>query len=106
MACPSAYRHHIHRDTLDSITHTLKPPCKSGIRTHLGKIKTHNHSIGNDLADAFANQVVDGHPADTTYTTGSNVSIGTWTWPYTRIPQTLGEATPHRYTDLKTDAHT
>jgi hypothetical protein len=51
--CPSAYRHHIHRDTLDSITHTLKTRCKSGICTHLGKIRAHNHSLGNDLADAL-----------------------------------------------------
>jgi hypothetical protein len=76
MNCPSAYRHNTHRDTLDSITRTLKTRCPSGIRTHLGKIKAHNHSIGNDLADALDNHVADGHPPDTTYTTGSNVSIG------------------------------
>jgi hypothetical protein len=34
--CPSAYRHNIHRDTLSSITHTLKTRCNAGIRTHLG----------------------------------------------------------------------
>jgi hypothetical protein len=77
--CSSAYRHHIHRDTLDSITHTLKTRCKSGIRTHLRKIKAHNHSIGNDLANALANQVANGHPPDTTYTPDSDVSIDTWT---------------------------
>ena len=73
--CPSAYRHNIHRDTLFSITHTLKTRCDAGIRTHLGKIKAHNHSLGNDLA----NQVAVGHPPDTTYTTGSEVTIGHWT---------------------------
>jgi hypothetical protein len=82
MNCPSAYRHNIHRDTLQSITYALKTRC---IRTHLGKIKAHNHSIGNDLVDTLANQVADGHPPDTTYTTGSDVSIGQWTWPYTLI---------------------
>jgi hypothetical protein len=40
------------------------------IRTHLGKIKAHNHSLGSDLADTLANQVPDGHRPDTTYTTG------------------------------------
>jgi hypothetical protein len=73
----SAYRHHIHRDILASITHTLKTRCMSGIRTHLGKIKAHTHPIGNDLAHTLANHATDGHPLDTTYTTGSNVSMGT-----------------------------
>jgi hypothetical protein len=77
MNCPSAHRHHIHSDTLESITHTLKTRCKLGIRTHLGNIQAQNHSIGNDMADASAKQVGDGHLADTTYTTGSYVSIGT-----------------------------
>jgi hypothetical protein len=71
---PSAYRHYIHRDTLLSTTHTIKTRGTSGIRTHLGKIKAHNHSLGNDLADILANQAADGHPPDTTYTTGSDVS--------------------------------
>jgi ribonuclease HI len=106
MNCPSGYRHNIHRDTLISVTNTLKTRCESGIRTHLGKIKTHNHSLGNDLADTLANQVADGHPPDTTYITGSDVWIGHWTWPYTLIPQTLREPIPYKYTNLKTDAHT
>jgi hypothetical protein len=106
MSGPSAYRHHIHRDALASITHTLETRGTSGIRTHLGKIKAHNHSIGDDLADALVNQVADDHAPDTTYTTGSNLSIGTRTWPYTVIPQTLGEPTPYRYANLKTYAHT
>jgi hypothetical protein len=106
MNCPSADRHHIHRDTLASITNTLKTRCIRGIRTHLGKIKAYNHSLVNDLADTLANQVADGRPPDTTYTMGSTVSIGTWTLPYTLVPQTLGEPTPHRYTNLNTDAHT
>jgi hypothetical protein len=88
------------------ITHTLKTRCNAGIRTHLGKIKAHNHSLGNDLADTLANQVADGHPPDTTYTTGLEVSIGHLTWPYTLIPQTLGEPIPYKYTNLKADAHT
>jgi hypothetical protein len=104
--CPSAYRHSIHCDTLSSITHTLNSRCTAGIRTHLGKIKAHNHSLGNDLANTLANQGADGHPADTTYTIGSYVSIGHWTWPYSLIPQTQGEPIPYRYTNLKTDAHT
>jgi hypothetical protein len=106
MNCPSPYRHNIHSGTLRSITHTLKTRCESGIRTHLGKIKAHNHSLGNDLADILANQVVDGHSPDTTYTAGSDVSIGHWTLPYTLIPQTLGEPIPYKYTTLKSDAHT
>jgi hypothetical protein len=106
MNCPSAYRHNIHRDTLLSITNTLKTRCDSVIRTHLGKIKAHNHSLGNDLADTLANQAADGHLPDTTYTIGSDVSIGHWTWPYTLIPQTIGEPIPYIYTNLKTDAHT
>jgi hypothetical protein len=77
MNCTSAYKHHIHRDTPNSITHTLKTRCMAGIRTHLGIIKTHNHPIGNDLADALASQVADGLPLDTTYATGLDVSIGT-----------------------------
>jgi hypothetical protein len=75
MTYPSAYRHNIYRDTLDSITHTLKTRRESGIRTHLRKIKAHNHSIGNDLAGTFVNQVAYGHPPDTAYTTGSYASI-------------------------------
>jgi ribonuclease HI len=104
--CPSAYRHNIHRDTLHSITHTLKTRCDAGIRTHLGKIKAHNHSLGNDLTDTLANQVADGHPPDTTYTAGSEVTIGHWSWPYTLIPQTLGDPIPYKYTNLKADANT
>jgi ribonuclease HI len=104
--CPSAYRHIIHRDTLLYITHTLKTRCDAGVRTHLGKIKAHNNSLGNDLADTLATQIADGHPPDTTYTTGSEVSIGQWTRPYTLNPQTLGEPVPHRCTNLKADAHT
>jgi hypothetical protein len=104
--CPSAYRHNIHRETLLSVTQTLKARCNAGIRTHLGKIKAHNHSLRNDLADTLANQAANGNPPNTTYTTGSDVSIGHWTWPYTLIPQTLGEPIPYRYTNLKTDAHT
>jgi ribonuclease HI len=77
--CPSAYNHNIHRETLLSITHTLKTRCDSGIRTHLGKIKAHNHSLGNDFVDTLANQAADGHPPDTTYTIGSDVPIGYWT---------------------------
>jgi hypothetical protein len=46
------------------------------------------------------------HPSDTTYTTGPDVSISHWTWPYTLITQTLGEPIPYRYTNLKADAHT
>jgi hypothetical protein len=76
MNCPSAYRHNIHRDTLRSITHTLNTRCELGIRTHLGKINVHTHSLGNDLADTLANQVADGHSPDTTHTTHSDVSIG------------------------------
>jgi hypothetical protein len=34
------------------------------------------------------------------------VSIGHWTWPYTLIPQTLGEPIPCSYTNLKIDVHT
>jgi hypothetical protein len=34
------------------------------------------------------------------------MSIGHWTWPYILIPHTLGEPVPHRYTNLKADAHT
>jgi ribonuclease HI len=67
--CPSTYRHNIHRDTLMSIAYTLKTRCESGIRTHLCKVKAHNHSLGNDLVDTLANQVAGGHPPDTTYTT-------------------------------------
>jgi hypothetical protein len=76
MNCPSAYRHNIHRDTLLSITRTLKTRYESGIRTHLGKIKAHDYSLGNDFADTLSSQAADGHPPDTTYTTGSDVSIG------------------------------
>jgi ribonuclease HI len=104
--CPSAYIHNIHRDTLLSITHTHQTRCDAGIRTHLGKIKAHNHSLGNDLAYTLANQVADDHPPDTTYTTCLEVTIGHWTWPYTLIPQTLGEPVLYRYTNLKADAHT
>jgi hypothetical protein len=106
MSCTTAYRHHIHRDTLDSITYTLKTRCNSGISTHLGKIKAHNHSLGNDLGDILANLVADGHPLDLSYTTCSKVSLGHWTWPYTLIPQTLGEPIPYKHTNLKTHAHT
>jgi hypothetical protein len=52
---PSAYRHNIHRDKLESITHTLKTRC---IRTNLGKIKAHNHSIGNDLGGCMFSVLV------------------------------------------------
>jgi hypothetical protein len=84
---PIHYRHHIHRDILYSITHTLKTRCKPGLRTYLGKIKAHNHSLGNDLADALANQVANGHPTDTTCTTGLiRVYICQWTWPHTLVP--------------------
>jgi hypothetical protein len=79
MNCPSAYRHIIHRDTLISITHTLKARCESCIRAHFGKIKANNHSLGNDLADTLANLVADGHPPDKTYTKYRDVSIGHWT---------------------------
>jgi hypothetical protein len=89
LSCPTTYRHNTHRDTLLSISHTLQTRCDAGIRTHLGKIKAHNHSLGNDLADTLANHVADGHPPDTTYTTGSDVSIGHWTLPYTLSSQTL-----------------
>jgi hypothetical protein len=100
MNCPSAYRYDIHRDTLGFTTHTLLTRCESGISTHIGKFKAHNHSIGNDLAYNLANQVADGHPP---YATGSDVSIGHGTWPYSLIPQTLGQVIPYMYTNLKTD---
>jgi hypothetical protein len=45
MNYPSANRHNFHRDALLSITHTLKTRCELGIRTHLGKMKAHNHSL-------------------------------------------------------------
>jgi hypothetical protein len=38
LKCLSAYRHNIQRDTLLSITRTLKTYCNAGLRTHLGKI--------------------------------------------------------------------
>jgi hypothetical protein len=94
MNYPSANRHNIHRDTVELITQTLAARCNSGIRTHLGKVKAHNHSLGNDLDGTLANQVADEYPPDTTYTTGSYVSIGHWTSPYTLIPQTLGDLIP------------
>jgi hypothetical protein len=75
-------------------------------RMHLGKIKAHNQSLGNDLADTLANRAADGHPPDTTYTTYSDVSIGHMTWTYTLIPQTQGEPIPYKYTNLKSNAHT
>jgi hypothetical protein len=65
---PYAYRHNIHRNTLLSITHTIKTRCALCIRTHLGKIKEHKHFLGNDLADNLAILAADGHPPDTTYT--------------------------------------
>jgi hypothetical protein len=104
MRRPTAYRHHIHRETVQSIRHTLHTRSTSGIRTHLGKIKADNHSLGNDHADALANQVTDMHYSDTTFTTGSDVSIGIWTWPYTLIFHTPSEPMPYGYTNLKTDA--
>jgi ribonuclease HI len=70
MRCATAYRHHIHREALELIPHALHTRSKSGIRTHLCKIKAHNHSLGNDHADALANQVTHGHNPDTTFTTG------------------------------------
>jgi hypothetical protein len=38
--------------------------------------------------------------------THSFKTIGHSTWPYTLIPQILGEPTPYKYTNLKTDSHT
>jgi hypothetical protein len=64
-------------------------------------MKAHNNPLGNDLADTIANQAADGHPFDITYTTGSDVSIGHLTSPYTLIPQTTGGPIPYRYTNLK-----
>jgi hypothetical protein len=55
MRYPFAYRYHIHRETIESITKTLHTRCILGIHTHLGKVKVHNHSIGNNRADALAN---------------------------------------------------
>jgi hypothetical protein len=103
--CLNNYRHRIHRETFESITNTIKSRCTSGLRTHLGKIKAHNYSIGNDLADSLANLVADGHPLDTTYTTCSDTPISTLTWPYTLIALTQGGPTPYRYTNPKADAH-
>jgi hypothetical protein len=61
----------IHRDTLESITNTLRTRCESGIHTHLGKISAHGRSLGNDLANALANQAAGGHPPGTTSTIGA-----------------------------------
>jgi hypothetical protein len=105
MHCPSAFRHHIHRETLESITQTLHTRWTSGIRTQIGKIKAHNHFLGNDHADALANQLADEHPPDTTHDTSLDLSNGTWTWPYTLIHQPQGEPTPYMYTNLKSTAH-
>jgi hypothetical protein len=71
MNCPSAYRHNIHRDTFDSVKHRLQTRCTSGIRTHLGKINAHNHSVGNDLAHTLANHVADGKKTFPTVTKDS-----------------------------------
>jgi hypothetical protein len=105
MNYPNKYRHHIHHGIIESITNTVRSRLTFGIRTHLGKVKAHNHSIGNDLADALANLVADGNPHDAPYTICSYLSIGTWTSPYTFMSQTLGGPTPYRYTNLKTDTH-
>jgi hypothetical protein len=75
--CPAAYRHHIHRDTLVSITNTRQTRCNLDTRTHLGVIRAHSRCLGNNLVDALASKVTDGHLSDTTYTTGSKVYIGT-----------------------------
>jgi hypothetical protein len=43
MRCSTAYHHHIHRETFESITHTLHTQCTSGLRTYLSKIKAAPH---------------------------------------------------------------
>jgi hypothetical protein len=81
------------------------PRYTSGICTHLGSTKGHNHPLGNDPAEALANQVAYGHHPERTYNTESDVSIGTLTWPCTLIPHTHGDPTPFRYTTLEANAH-
>jgi hypothetical protein len=77
MRSPTANRHNKHRGTLESITQTLHTRYTAGIRTRLGKMNKHNHSLGNDHADALANQVAGGHHPNTTNITCSDVSLGT-----------------------------
>jgi ribonuclease HI len=75
MGCPTAYRHQIHRETLEPIRHNLRTRRTSGIRTHLGKLKAHSHSLGNKHADALANQVADRHHRPTRLTTRVNTYL-------------------------------
>jgi hypothetical protein len=83
----------------------IKTRYAPGIRTHDGKNLSHNRSLGNDLADALANQVADGHLTDTTFTACLHVSFGTLTWPYTRITPPQGDPTAFRYTNLRSEAY-
>jgi hypothetical protein len=92
---PTAYRHHIHHDTLESNTITLKTSCTSGIRYNICKIKAYNHSQGIDLADALSDQVAKGHRTDTTYSKGSKLYIGTSIQPMAILDHPSATRRPH-----------
>jgi ribonuclease HI len=104
LRCPHSMRQHVHMDVLSSILSTLQTRSKAGLHTHLGKIKAHNNSKGNDLADHLANTVADGYNSDVIYFKGSHTQIGLWTWPYTTHPDDPNPPKTLTYTTLKCDA--
>jgi hypothetical protein len=68
-----------HREIL-SFIFTIPPTCPTaGLTTHIDKIKPHNNYMGNDIADHFANTVVDGKPRDAIYYKGAHTHLGQWT---------------------------
>jgi hypothetical protein len=94
-----------HGERLSYILSTCKTRTTAGLTAHLGKMKAHKNSKGNDIANYLANTVADGQPLDAMYFKGTHTHLGQWTWPpYTTQPDEPYPPKTLIYTNLKTNA--
>jgi hypothetical protein len=64
---PHTMRQHFHREMIFSIISTLQTRTAAGLTTHLGKVKAHNNSMGNDQIDNLTDLFAHDQPPDATY---------------------------------------
>ena len=100
---PYKYKNNPHYDLLRLMSNALREREEAGLRTHIGKVKSHTGITYNDAADQGANSVAAGGQYDITFDLANPPPGGHRVWPCT-VPRPDEDPVPFR--DLKRDSRT